>query len=175
MPNAKGHLIGGIGFFSACALIPFLKVRLPFSSPEKIIVGLLFCLLGALFPDIDTHSEGRKLLNLLIFAGIAIACHRKNFVAALMLAPIPLFAKLASHRGITHNPVFLTIIPAMVIYSIRAHAPWIPEINSVYYYSFLVGAISHIVLDFAQTTLKRFGFLKKSKEAKKKVLRRFWW
>lgn len=173
MPNARGHLIGGASFFSLCALVPFLKNRLPFSSPEKIIIGLAFCLLGALFPDIDTHSEGRKLLNLLIFAGIAIACHLKHFVAALMLAPIPLFARLASHRGITHNIIFVSIVPAMVIYTIRPHAPWIPDINPGYYYSFLVGAISHIVLDFTQTALKRFGFLK-SKETKKKALRRFW-
>ncbi len=171
MPNAKGHLIGGICFFPLTRIIPFIKNAIPASSPEKMAVGLIFCLFGALFPDIDTHSEGRKLLNLLILIGIVMAFHNKHYVAALMLSAVLLLARLASHRGITHNPVFLAVFPAMFIYSIKPHAPWIPDINLGYYYSFLIGAASHLILDLVQTVLKRNGFLK-SKGVKKKGLKR---
>lgn len=175
MPNARGHLIGGAVFYAALGALPWTAKFLPFSNPTQVFVGLPFCLFGALFPDIDTHSEGRKLLNLLTFAGIAMACHYKRYTAALLLAPLPLFARLASHRGITHNPLFVTIVPAMFIYAIRPHAPWIPDINKKYYTAFIVGAISHIVLDIAQTALKRRGFLKSTKKAGKRALRRSWW
>lgn len=157
MPNARGHLFGGFGFYLIAGLIPLSRKYLPFATPETFLAGLPFCLFGALFPDIDTHSEGRKILNLMSFIAIAAAFHYKLYAVAMLLAPIPILAKLARHRGITHNPLFVCVVPAMIIYTIKPHVPWIPAINHKYYAAYVVGAISHIVLDVIQTSFIRWS------------------
>jgi membrane-bound metal-dependent hydrolase YbcI (DUF457 family) len=156
MPNARGHLLGGLAFYLTAGLIPLTKKYLPFATPALALAGLPFCLFGALFPDIDTHSEGRKLLNLIVFVGVAAAFHYKLYAVALLLAPLPLVAKLARHRGITHNPLFVCLVPAFIIYTIKPHISSLPEINPKYYAAYVVGAISHIVLDFIQTGFIRW-------------------
>lgn len=167
MPNARGHVIGGFAFYLAAGVIPLTRKYLPFATPELFLAGLPFCLFGALFPDIDTHSEGRKLLNLISFVAIGAAFHYKLYVVAFLLAPLPLLAKLAKHRGITHNPLFACLVPAMIFYTIKPHVPWIPDINPKYYGAYVVGAISHIVLDLIQTSFIRWSnkkFPKKNQE-----------
>ncbi len=174
MPNAKGHLLGGLAFFILSGSIPLTRKYLPFATPTQTLVGLPICLLGALFPDIDTHSIGRKILNLFILMSAITALHFKKYAVVLQLLSLASITFLASHRGITHNPLFVTTAPAMIFYSFKSHLKWLPEINTKYYLAFILGGLSHIILDLTQTTLKRNNPFRSKKTTRKGSLR-FWW
>jgi hypothetical protein len=57
MPSYRVHLIGG--FLTYLAVLQGIK-HMDISG-FVIAQGLLFCLLGALFPDIDVKSKGQKI------------------------------------------------------------------------------------------------------------------
>ena len=103
MPSYKVHLVGG---FVTYVLI----LHCIFSSEPTIatiLQGLVFCLLGALFPDIDVKSKGQKVFySLLLILLLYLLYHEKYcmFIVMSFLAIIPI---LVRHRGIFHHLWFL--------------------------------------------------------------------
>ena len=58
MPNYKTHLAGGL---FAYLLSIYAVITLRTISFALALEWLLFCLLGALFPDVDIKSKGQKI------------------------------------------------------------------------------------------------------------------
>lgn len=150
MPGFKAHIVGGtMTYVIILQSVPSLQL-----STYGIVSGFVFCIIGALFPDIDIKSKGQKLfysLTLLILCIFLWYERFDLFIGLSLLATVPLLVK---HRGLFHQLwflIFISITTGLVVGSIRSDfSVWAME-NSLF---FLAGAISHIVLDRVGTRLK---------------------
>ncbi|MBI2352710.1 metal-dependent hydrolase [Candidatus Dependentiae bacterium] len=153
MPSYKGHLVGGVIVYliALCSMqyIVFFDIAL-------LIQGLLFCLLGALFPDIDTKSKGQKLFYIfwLIVLFYCFLRHYQNlFVFVSFLGALPL---LSRHRGLFHSVGFLLFILLIIIcsfFNFSKKIDYLLLINSGF---FTIGFLSHIFLDKFFSKMKRY-------------------
>lgn len=145
MSNYKGHLAGGIFVY----LLSIYYI----ASQQEVSLGtglewLLFCLAGALFPDVDVKSKGQKIFYwlLLILALILLINHRVQALMALgIIGVIPM---IVPHRGIFHRLWFVILIPTMGAW---VTCSYLPHCTSIIVYDtlfFIIGAISHLWLDY---------------------------
>jgi len=151
MPNYQGHLAGGVVVY--IALIHILKTHGP--SWDIIVPSLLFCLLGALFPDIDIKSKGQKIFYTLLAVcmGWFILCKRYDVSSALaVLALLPL---LVRHRGLFHKVWFLAFCSLVPCLAVVLHAPLYVRVVGYYSLFFFAGCFSHIFLDKIVSYIKR--------------------
>ena len=156
MPGFKAHLVGG-----SIAYLLVLQLIKSFQPPISVLVqGFIFCILGSLFPDVDIKSKGQ---NLFYVVGLITLCcflyydRTDLFIGLSLLLFTPLLVK---HRGIFHQVwflVFISIAMGLVIDSFHAHASSWAIKNALF---FLVGAMSHIILDRTTTRLKYWFVIK---------------
>jgi membrane-bound metal-dependent hydrolase YbcI (DUF457 family) len=158
MPKYKTHLAGGfITFILVVFALQFFISRqaLGISIPNSILY-LFFCLLGALFPDIDTKSRIQKLLYYPLFLAIIVAILLKNWLLLSVLAIIAMIPILSNHRHLTHRIWFVILIPFCVTSLIIMNLNKQSNILIMNCYLFFVsGAISHLLLDFGLKNLFR--------------------
>ncbi len=147
MPGYKGHLVGGL-FFAVMGLVGvvlfgWLTLDLP------MIAGLIgFCLLGALFPDVDTNSKGQNIYYL-VFAVVDLGLIvKQQYVWASWLGFFAMLPAIGPHRGWTHTwwamllvPVPILAVPVFVMGG-AVFMDFVP-----YYVSFAAGYFSHLLLD----------------------------
>lgn len=164
MPNFQGHLAGGaVTFALVYSVSTKLITSIPYTGKETIL-ALIFCLLGALFPDVDTKSIGQKVfytINLVLVTW-AILTHQWSLLSILSLLGV--FPMLVSHRGIIHTVWFVTLVPLCIPFVMSynkiptgidmwGHTAWM-----IYGY-FVAGALSHLLLDYGfLQTLRRMFF-----------------
>ena len=90
MPGYRGHLVGGgVTYF---ILLYILSIYNP--DPSIMAQGLIFCLVGALFPDIDIKSMGQKYFYIALIFLLAFCLlygHYSWFFALTFLSIVPLF------------------------------------------------------------------------------------
>lgn len=154
MPNYKGHLLGGLITFICVSNIKYIHQQFLTTKPALWPLLGISCLLGSLAPDIDIHSNGRKIWDIGIFFGILISSLFKTTRTIVLLLGMFLFARIVGHRNLTHNPLFIIVIPYCLTIVLSKHFPVLKEIYSLpFYISFTAGALSHIALDFVP---KRF-------------------
>jgi membrane-bound metal-dependent hydrolase YbcI (DUF457 family) len=177
VPNFKGHVVGGvISFAGLSALAVFGMFNLSsFLVPG--IRGFIASILGGLAPDIDIHSQGRKALYVSLAVGIWMAVLQKANAVLLIFILILLFVRMVSHRGITHNLLFVVAVPWFLSVVLSHYASWIPRMDYGTYVFFVGGAISHLVLDYTPKSFLpdfffssggfRFRIFKKSKKQSK--------
>ena len=154
MPNYKGHLVGG-GI--AWGLMMY-GVRDLHPTWIASMEWLGWCLFGSLFPDIDTHSKGRKIFYYAVTCGLIyflMAGKLQSFIILSMVSVIPFFVR---HRGIFHRIWFLALCCVVPWWYVKTTFPSyiVPAQWSVLFFG--AGALSHLLLDFGFTTrlLKRF-------------------
>jgi len=159
MPGYRGHLIGGgLVYYGT---VYFLMQGY---SPDLFTLaqGLIFCLIGALFPDIDIKSMGQKYFFIML-AIVLLFCliYQKSawFIALTFLSIIPL---LARHRGFFHSLFFISALSFfLIVCALKfnlAKAPFAVS-NALF---FMIGAWSHILLDRFFTQIKKmFGIKRK--------------
>jgi uncharacterized membrane protein YhhN len=147
MPGYKGHLIGGIIAFGLllCALMTVIL-----KQPSMLTAGewLLFALAGSLFPDIDIKSKGQKYFYYGVFLFFIVLVVRQCFEMLCCFSFIIITPMLARHRGIFHSPRFVITIPLIFWIFISIS---IPRISYQLFFNmlfFIVGALSHLWLDF---------------------------
>jgi hypothetical protein len=148
MPNYKGHLFGGVVIY--LLLIALLtKFWISGAIPtQKLILWFFACLLGSLFPDIDITSKGQRVYFILLFPLTIAALILKKWNLLFLLFLGIFFPLLIRHRGITHKPWFVVIIP-FIIFSIFAYGqPSQFGQTFIVYAFFTIGAITHLLLDF---------------------------
>jgi len=167
MPNYRGHVIGGcIAYAALAALLSSYCISWRIAAE-----WFLCCFAGSLFPDIDTKSRGQKYfywIILLIFA-ILIAHKRHDLLAIVSIcAVVPLLVK---HRGIFHHFWFVIAVPLLIWCGVSKL--W-PKLSSQLFLDtifFIVGALSHLWLDFYLVpTMRLFGVSKKRTQE----MRRWW-
>lgn len=152
MPSYRGHLIGGIVTY--LGLLHLIKYADP--NVHVIMQGLLFCLLGSLFPDIDVKSKGQKIFYtlLLFFLFYCLMMHRWDlFVMLSLLGIVPL---LVRHRGLFHEIWFLLfLILGIVVCLISCHG----QCEALFLANgtfFFAGCLSHVLLDRMVSKIKRY-------------------
>ena len=62
MPNYKGHIAGGVITY----LVVLYCIKYTNPSVHTVLQGLVFCLFGSLFPDVDVKSKGQKIFYYLL-------------------------------------------------------------------------------------------------------------
>lgn len=147
MPGYKGHLAGGL-FFGVMGIVGAILLGWFVFDPLQAAALLGFCLLGALFPDVDTNSKGQNLYYA-VFALVDLGLIIKQlYIWAAWLGLFSMLPAVGSHRGWTHTwwamllvPVPILVIPAATLgpESVQSFVP--------FYGAFAAGYFSHLMLD----------------------------
>jgi membrane-bound metal-dependent hydrolase YbcI (DUF457 family) len=148
MPGYRGHLNGGLIAGSlAIGATTALLGNLAFDLLQT--AGLFgFCLLGALFPDIDTDSKGQNLFysGLILIDGVLI--YLEFYFWASWLGLIAMLPALGHHRGWTHTwwAMFLVPLPILIIPYLFFRGDGMDTFLGLYV-AFALGYFSHLLLD----------------------------
>jgi len=152
MPSYRVHLVGGL--ITYLGILQLIKYSEP--SVHTIFQGLVFCLLGALFPDVDVKSKGQKVFYtfLLVFL-IYLVIMQKHclFVSVSFLGIVPI---LVRHRGVFHHIWFLLSIALSATLCVKVMCGFYANVMMANCWFFFAGAVSHVVLDRVGTRLKRY-------------------
>jgi membrane-bound metal-dependent hydrolase YbcI (DUF457 family) len=148
MANYQGHLLGGLGAFGATLMIHEHYAHHATHPASHIIFWLMLCLFGSLFPDIDIHSMGQKILYKLLLLTLALCTFFGFWQALPFLTLAALFPQCVKHRGLTHNILFILLapLPAPLAISLWHRSYTIFAYTS--YLFFVAGALSHLLLDY---------------------------
>ena len=152
MPGYKGHLMGGIAVYGILFFIISTLVR-----PSTIVAfeWCIFTLAGALFPDIDVKSKGQKYFYFVVLLFFVVLLMHQRFEMLSCCSCIVISPMLVRHRGIFHSPRFIVITPLI---------GWIlmsmvfPDLSQQLFFDtlfFIIGALSHLWLDFGPSQMIR--------------------
>lgn len=147
MPGYQGHLTGGL-FFAIMGLIGSVLLGWLVFDPLVFAALVGFCLLGALFPDVDTNSKGQNLYYL-IFAAVDLGLIlHQQYVWAAWLGFFAMLPAIGTHRGWTHTwwamllvPIPILVLPYLVMGGTSVYH-FVP-----FYVAFAGGYFSHLLLD----------------------------
>lgn len=146
MPNYKTHLTGGLVSFCLLSLLISSVKFLNFTKIE-LLQFLISCLIGSLFPDIDTKSKIQKLFYTFLLFLLLIALIYKNITLFIALSFIGTLPLIVHHRGIFHNPIFIIAISGFSIIICNLYTPEFYKSLTINLLFFVIGAFSHIILD----------------------------
>ncbi|NDV23454.1 metal-dependent hydrolase [Desulfovibrio sp. JC022] len=146
MPGYKVHVSGSV-VAGALVLLGLVNIGLYVIDPEQVISLFVLCVLGALFPDIDTDSKGKRIFysGMLLLALSLIYLERFKWAAYLgVLAMLP---GISAHRGWTHTWWAMLLVPMpMLILPYYLYGQPFPTLLP-YYVAFATGYFSHLLLD----------------------------
>ncbi len=152
MPGYRAHLVGGLAAFSGA----YLLIKSPTNTDILQVMQLLgWCLLGSLFPDIDTKSMGRliwyRILGVMAVAGLILDQWAIIGFSGSLFA----LSLLAKHRGLFHRLWFIFLLALLGLIVTDVVAPQYLFYMQQAILFFVIGAFSHILLDGVVTNLKR--------------------
>ncbi len=147
MPGYQGHLAGGL-FFGIMGIVGAVLLGWIVFNP-LFAAGLVgFCLLGALFPDVDTDSKGQRLYYL-VFAMVNLGLIvQKQYMWSAWLGFFAMLPAIGAHRGWTHTWWAMLVVPLPILglpfFMLGAESmdPFLP-----FYVAFTTGYFSHLLLD----------------------------
>lgn len=144
MPKYKTHLAGGlITFFIIFLILQYIKIPITYT-----FLYLTSCLIGSLFPDIDTKSKIQKILYSCLFIAVLLTVFTQNWHFTALLSLIAFVPLIVNHRKLTHRIWFNIVIPLLIPISTYYYNEKLIEPVFFSYIFFVGGAISHIWLDF---------------------------
>lgn len=147
MPGYRTHLVGG-AFFGTIALVGAVWFGYLTQDPLTMAALMGFCLLGALFPDVDTDSIGQRLFYG-VFAAVDLGLmYHKKFEWAAWLGLFAMLPAIGAHRGWTHTwwAMFIVPLPILALPYMITQEP-VMDIFVKCYIAFAVGYFSHLLLD----------------------------
>ena len=136
-------MVGGLCAYALLLLIS--------GVPESITTAVhwfVWCILGSLFPDIDTTSKGQKIFYRLVFLFLVILLIQQQGEFFILLSLTALIPFVVRHRGVFHRIWFLVLFVGM-LYVIGVSAfPWVHGNvmmwNMIFFFA---GVVSHLLLD----------------------------
>lgn len=143
MPNYKGHFFGACLFYFALLMILSLYTK----SINLLIFWFVCTILGALFPDIDTSSKGKKLFYSLMLLSALFCAISKNYVNFLLIIFFVFLTLISNHRGIFHKLWFLLSISMIIAYKLISLLPMHQNLIISGISFFILGIFSHLWLD----------------------------
>ena len=151
MSNYKGHLVGGAVSYG---LLFFLVPTVP--TTARAAQWLVWCLAGALFPDVDIKSKGHNIFYLAMIPLLVFLIAQSRFQLAAVLAVTSLLPLVAQHRGLFHRLWFLLIIAGAIVLVVPTYTGISPNTLRLDVLFFLAGAISHLWLDLGFAKMLQF-------------------
>lgn len=147
MPGYKGHLNGGL-IVGALAIGAGILMGYLALNPLQLAGLLGFCLLGALFPDVDTDSKGQNFFYAVLIVIDAILIYHRQYRWASWLGLFAMLPALGHHRGWTHTWWAILVVPLPIVL-----VPYLYvqggslDISIRFYTAFALGYFSHLLLD----------------------------
>lgn len=146
MPNYKKHLAGGALVYSAVTYLSIKINLLPINLAIQTQT-LIACLIGSLFPDIDTKSKIQKYIYFIILITCVYLIILGLEYQASILAIMSMLPLIVSHRGLFHRMWFIIMCLGLANFLCFLHQNcWFQNCVLVSIF-FLIGVISHIWLD----------------------------
>ena len=151
MPGYKGHLCGGliayvVVFFFCLTTRPSLLTACEW----------LFCTLaGSLFPDIDVKSKGQKYFYYVVMVLFLFLLSQEKFQLLSCVSILAITPMLSRHRGLFHKAWFLITISIIGWLIIGGIFPNLRSLLLQHSLFFCLGALSHLVLDRVQASIKK--------------------
>ncbi len=145
MPGYKTHLVGGVVVYA----IGIALLNAVSSAHVTFVTALgwfFWCILGALFPDIDVKSKGQGFIYPFILLALLFFLYKSNIKEFMLLSICSLVPLVANHRGLFHNLFFiisLALVGALYVSNFFLSTHF--YITQVAFFS--IGAFSHILLD----------------------------
>ena len=119
---------------------------------ELLSINSLACIvagtLGGLFPDIDIKSKGQQLLYAILIPLLITVVLAGQIFFTILLGALAVIPPLLPHRGITHNPLFTIIAPLGGPFLVSVYMPEYGPFALMLYFFFVIGALSHLILDY---------------------------
>ncbi len=155
MAGYRGHLAGATAFYgvylAGLALVYSVdQAYLQFSDIELVAYPLaLFglCLMFGLWPDVDTNSKGQNLFYSIFFFVDVILIAAQRFEQAAYLGLFCILPAIGKHRGWTHSPWAMIIIPSPLLALPLLISPDKPFAGLPFYGAAVIGYFSHLVMD----------------------------
>lgn len=155
MAGYRGHLAGAAVFAAlyvgGLALLYSVDgAWARFSQMELVgyAAGLVaICLMFGLWPDVDTHSKGRRLFYAIFFAADVVLIATRQFEEAAYLGLFTILPALGPHRGWTHSFWAMLLVPLPLLAVPWWLAPERPLAGLPFYGAAVVGYLSHLVAD----------------------------
>ncbi|NBQ18040.1 metal-dependent hydrolase [bacterium] len=145
MPGYKTHLVGGLVSF-VVALTVLYKLTGMHVSFLAALGWFFWCILGALFPDIDVKSKGQGFMYPIILFALLFLLYKNKIIAFTVLSIASLLPLVVNHRGLFHSPIFL--IGLAVVSALYASKFFVTtDFYMMQIAFFSLGALSHILLD----------------------------
>lgn len=152
MPSYRGHLAGG----AAAYVIVLQCIKSMHPGIHMVIQGLFFCLLGSLFPDVDTKSKGQKIFYTILLIFLLYCVFMAKLYLCIAVALLGVIPMLVRHRGLFHQAWFLLLITLAAIVILTYVFPKHEKLLISNSWFFFAGTLSHIVLDRVLTKTKRY-------------------
>jgi len=144
MPGYRAHLVGGaVAYGLTLFLLRSYNVSV-FLAAE----WLLFCLVGSLFPDVDTKSKGQAILYKILFITMIVLALQRRFIPMGIIGFFAIIPIVVRHRGLFHKFWFVVGLAMAAAILIGFYAPEYSRIILFDTIFFTVGVISHLFLDF---------------------------
>ena len=147
MPDYRGHLAGGL-FFGIMGVVGAILLGWLVFDP-LLVSGLVgFCLLGALFPDVDTNSKGQNLYYAVFVVIDLVLIIRGQYVWAAWFGLFSMLPAVGTHRGWTHTWWAMLLVPLPIL-----GIPFLMQAENTlsiflpFYVAFATGYFSHLILD----------------------------
>ena len=147
MPGYRTHVTFGC---LCVALLSYVYVEVfPFYiNLESLLVGFAGCILGSIFPDIDTVSKMQRIFYYFATVFIVFAFLSINFKLFITFSSLSLIICFLKHRALTHNPIFILFLSTVIpTYSYFYHYYLFKNVL-IFATFFATGSLSHIFLDF---------------------------
>jgi len=145
----RWHIIGGV---IAYAITSMLVSVLSFSYTfDYAVLWFFVCLVGALFPDIDTKSKMRYMVYhrwLLAVLLVLVAVMGKSRVVGILCVFILGLPFVVKHRGIFHSLFVLLFLPFLGAGLCSWYYPAQMFVIVATTSFFVAGACSHLMLDW---------------------------
>jgi len=146
MPGYKGHIAGALGATSA-ALGGAWWFGLYRPGPRTVLTLAVLAVLGALFPDVDTSSKGRRLYYGAAALADAALIVVKQYKMAAILGFCAILPAVGAHRGWTHTWWAGIVVPSAALLGAVTFLDVSWQSLMPYYLAVVLGYYSHLVLD----------------------------
>ena len=155
MSGYKTHFTTAAG--CALVIIAISHRHTPFLAWFSLVNAwcIVASMLGGLFPDIDIKSKGQQLLYAIIIPLLIATLLAKKVVLSILLSALGIIPPLLPHRGITHHVWFSFLAPLIGPGLVYIYCPEHVELAYDLYFFFVIGALSHLILDYGPATLLR--------------------